>query len=137
MDAFVLLFTLGVLLAVGMPVAFAVGLSAVVGALYIELPLEAIMIQITSGVNKFSLLAIPFFILAGAIMAEGGIARRLVNFAYIFVGFIRGGLSLVNIVASTFFGAISGSSVADTASIGSVMIRKWRRRAIRANTRRR
>ncbi len=122
MDAFVLLFTLGVLLAVGMPVAFAVGLSAVVGALYIDLPLEAIMIQITSGVNKFSLLAIPFFILAGAIMAEGGIARRLVNFAYIFVGFIRGGLSLVNIVASTFFGAISGSSVADTASIGSVMI---------------
>ena len=80
------------------------------------------MIQITSGVNKFTLLAIPFFILAGAIMAEGGIARRLVNFAYIFVGFIRGGLSLVNIVASTFFGAISGSSVADTASIGSVMI---------------
>ncbi|WP_165461536.1 TRAP transporter large permease [Atlantibacter sp.] len=122
MDAFVLLFTLGVLLAVGMPVAFAVGLSAVVGALYIDLPLEALMIQITSGVNKFSLLAIPFFILAGAIMAEGGIARRLVNFAYIFVGFIRGGLSLVNIVASTFFGAISGSSVADTASIGSVMI---------------
>ncbi len=80
------------------------------------------MIQITNGINKFSLLTIPFFILAGAIMAEGGIARRLVNFAYIFVGFIRGGLSLVNIVASTFFGAISGSSVADTASIGSVMI---------------
>ncbi|MCT4703400.1 TRAP transporter large permease [Enterobacteriaceae bacterium H20N1] len=122
MDAFILLATLGVLLAVGMPVAFAVGLSAMVGALWIDLPLEAIMIQITSGVNKFTLLAIPFFILAGAIMAEGGIARRLVNFAYIFVGFIRGGLSLVNIVASTFFGAISGSSVADTASIGSVMI---------------
>ncbi|RPH29113.1 TRAP transporter large permease [Buttiauxella warmboldiae] len=122
MDAFILLATLAVLLAVGMPVAFAVGLSAMVGALWIDLPLEAIMIQITSGVNKFTLLAIPFFILAGAIMAEGGIARRLVNFAYIFVGFIRGGLSLVNIVASTFFGAISGSSVADTASIGSVMI---------------
>ncbi|HEX4503511.1 MAG TPA: TRAP transporter large permease [Scandinavium sp.] len=122
MDAFVLLFTLAILLAIGMPVAFAVGLSAVAGALWIDLPLEALMIQITSGVNKFTLLAIPFFILAGAIMAEGGIARRLVNFAYLFVGFIRGGLSLVNIVASTFFGAISGSSVADTASIGSVMI---------------
>lgn len=122
MDAFVLLITLGVLLAVGMPVAYAVGLSALVGAWYIDLPLEALMVQMTSGVNKFSLLAIPFFILAGAIMAEGGIARRLVNFAYVFVGFIRGGLSLVNIVASTFFGAISGSSVADTASIGSVMI---------------
>ena len=122
MDAFVLLFTLAILLALGMPVAFAVGLSAVAGALWIDLPLEALMIQITSGVNKFTLLAIPFFILAGAIMAEGGIARRLVNFAYVFVGFIRGGLSLVNIVASTFFGAISGSSVADTASIGSMMI---------------
>ena len=122
MDAFVLLFTLAILLALGMPVAFAVGLSAVAGASWIDLPLEALMIQITSGVNKFTLLAIPFFILAGAIMAEGGIARRLVNFAYVFVGFIRGGLSLVNIVASTFFGAISGSSVADTASIGSVMI---------------
>ena len=122
MDAFVLLITLAVLLAIGMPVAYAVGLSALVGAWWIDLPLEALMIQMTSGVNKFSLLAIPFFILAGAIMAEGGIARRLVNFAYVFVGFIRGGLSLVNIVASTFFGAISGSSVADTASIGSVMI---------------
>ncbi|EKN6362798.1 TRAP transporter large permease [Yersinia enterocolitica] len=122
MDAFILVFTLAILLATGVPVAYAVGLSAIAGAFWIDLPLEAVMIQITSGVNKFSLLAIPFFILAGAIMAEGGIARRLVSFAYIFVGFIRGGLSLVNIVASTFFGAISGSSVADTASIGSVMI---------------
>lgn len=122
MDAFILVFTLGIMLAIGVPVAFAVGISAIIGAWYIDIPLEAVMIQLTNGVNKFSLLAIPFFILAGAIMAEGGIARRLVNFAYIFVGFIRGGLSLVNIVASTFFGAISGSSVADTASIGSVMI---------------
>lgn len=122
MDAFILVFTLGIMLAIGVPVAYAVGISAIIGAWYIDIPLEAVMIQLTSGVNKFSLLAIPFFILAGAIMAEGGIARRLVNFAYIFVGFIRGGLSLVNIVASTFFGAISGSSMADTASIGSVMI---------------
>lgn len=122
MDAFILVFTLGIMLAIGVPVAYAVGISAIIGAWYIDIPLEAVMIQLTSGVNKFSLLAIPFFILAGAIMAEGGIARRLVNFAYIFAGFIRGGLSLVNIVASTFFGAISGSSVADTASIGSVMI---------------
>ncbi|WP_270612962.1 TRAP transporter large permease [Citrobacter freundii] len=122
MDAFILVFTLGIMLAIGVPVAYAVGISAIIGAWFIDIPLEAVMIQLTSGVNKFSLLAIPFFILAGAIMAEGGIARRLVNFAYIFVGFIRGGLSLVNIVASTFFGAISGSSVADTASIGSVMI---------------
>lgn len=122
MDALILIGSLVVLLLLGFPVAFAVGLSAFIGAWWIDLPLEAVVIQITNGINKFSLLTIPFFILAGAIMAEGGIARRLVNFAYIFVGFIRGGLSLVNIVASTFFGAISGSSVADTASIGSVMI---------------
>ena len=94
MDAFILVFTLGIMLAIGVPVAYAVGISAIIGAWYIDIPLEAVMIQLTSGVNKFSLLAIPFFILAGAIMAEGGIARRLVNFAYIFVGFIRGGLSL-------------------------------------------
>lgn len=122
MDALILIGSLALLLLLGFPVAFSVGLSAFIGAWWIDLPWEAVVIQITNGVNKFSLLTIPFFILAGAIMAEGGIARRLVNFAYIFVGFIRGGLSLVNIVASTFFGAISGSSVADTASIGSVMI---------------
>jgi tripartite ATP-independent transporter DctM subunit len=84
--------------------------------------LDAVMIQMASGVNKFSLLASPCFVLAGAIMAEGGMSRRLVAFAGVLIGFVRGGLSLVNILASTFFGAISGSSVADTASIGSVLI---------------
>ena len=72
--------------------------------------------------DDFPLLAIPFFILAGGIMAEGGMAERIINLAKVFVGFIRGGLALVNILASTMFGAISGSSVADTASIGGVMI---------------
>jgi len=122
MDALVLLGSFAVLIMIGMPVAYSLGLAALVGAVWIELPLDAVMIQIASGVNKFSLLAIPFFVLAGAIMAEGGMSRRLVAFASVLVGFVRGGLSLVNILASTFFGAISGSSVADTASIGSVMI---------------
>lgn len=122
MDAFVLLGSFFVLMMIGMPVAYALGMASLIGALWIELPLDAVMIQLASGVNKFSLLAIPFFVLAGAIMAEGGMARRLVAFAGVLVGFIRGGLSLVNIMASTFFGAISGSSVADTASIGSVLI---------------
>jgi tripartite ATP-independent transporter DctM subunit len=122
MDAFVLLGSFAVLMLIGMPVAYAMGLSALIGALWIDIPIDAVMIQIASGVNKFSLLAIPFFVLAGAIMAEGGMSRRLVAFAGVLVGFIRGGLSLVNILASTFFGAISGSSMADTASIGSVLI---------------
>jgi tripartite ATP-independent transporter DctM subunit len=107
---------------IGMPVAYAMGLAALIGALWIDIPIDAVMIQVAAGVNKFSLLAIPFFVLAGAIMAEGGMSRRLVAFASVLVGFIRGGLSLVNILASTFFGAISGSSMADTASIGSVLI---------------
>ena len=122
MDALVLLGSFFLLMILGVPVAYALGLSALAGALWIELPLDAVMIQIASGVNKFSLLAIPFFVLAGAIMAEGGMSRRLVAFAGVLVGFVRGGLSLVNILASTFFGAISGSSVADTASVGSVLI---------------
>jgi tripartite ATP-independent transporter DctM subunit len=121
-DAFVLLGSLFLMIALGVPVAYALGIASLVGALWIDIPLDAVMLKISDGVNNFALLAIPFFVLAGAIMAEGGMARRLVAFASVFVGFIRGGLSLVNILASTFFGAISGSSVADTASIGSVLI---------------
>ena len=122
MDALVLIGSFILLMLVGMPVAYALGLAALIGAMWIDLPLDAVMIQMASGVNKFSLLAIPCFVLAGAIMAEGGMSRRLVAFAGVLVGFVRGGLSLVNILASTFFGAISGSAVADTASIGSVLI---------------
>ncbi len=122
MEAWVLLGSFFVLILIGTPVAYAMGMAALVGAWYIEIPLDAVMIAIANGVNKFSLLAIPFFVLAGAIMAEGGMARRLVAFANVLVGFIRGGLSLVNILASTFFGAISGSSMADTASVGTVLI---------------
>ena len=122
MDALVLIGSFILLMLVGMPVAYALGLAALIGAMWIDLPLDAVMIQMASGVNKFSLLASPCFVLAGAIMAEGGMSRRLVAFAGVLIGFVRGGLSLVNILASTFFGAISGSSVADTASIGSVLI---------------
>ena len=128
MDALILLGSFIALILIGMPVAYALGLSALIGAWWIDIPFQALMIQVAGGVNKFSLLAIPFFVLAGAIMAEGGMSRRLVAFAGVLVGFVRGGLSLVNIMASTFFGAISGSSVADTASVGSVLIPEMERR---------
>jgi tripartite ATP-independent transporter DctM subunit len=121
-DAIILLGSLFTLIVLGVPVAYALGLAALVGAFWADIPLEAVMLKISDGVNKFSLLAIPFFVLAGAIMAEGGMARRLIALANVFVGFIRGGLALVNIMASSLFGCISGSSVADTSSIGSVMI---------------
>lgn len=122
MDVIVLVGSFVVLCLLGMPVAYALGLGAVVAALWIDIPLEAVMLKVSDGTDDFALLAIPFFILAGGIMAEGGMAERLVNLAKVFVGFLRGGLGLVNILASALFGCISGSSVADTASIGSVMI---------------
>lgn len=122
MDMLILMGGFAVLCLLGMPVAYALGLASIFTAMWIDLPLEAVMLKTSDGMDDFALLAIPFFILAGGIMAEGGMATRLVNLAKIFVGFMRGGLALVNILASTFFGCISGSSVADTASIGSVMI---------------
>ncbi|HEX7437402.1 MAG TPA: TRAP transporter large permease [Caldimonas sp.] len=128
MDALVLIGSFFLLMIVGVPIAYSLGLASLLAALWIGLPLDAVMIQIGSGVAKFSLLAIPFFVLAGAIMAEGGMARRLVAFASVLVGFMRGGLSLVNILASTFFAGISGSAVADTASIGSALIPEMERK---------
>jgi tripartite ATP-independent transporter DctM subunit len=122
MDMFILMGGFTILCLLGMPVAYALGAAAILTALWVDLPLEAVMLKTSDGMDDFALLAIPFFILAGGIMAEGGMAERLVNLAKVFVGFLRGGLALVNILASTFFGCISGSSVADTASIGSVMI---------------
>jgi tripartite ATP-independent transporter DctM subunit len=122
MDILILLGSFALLCALGLPVAYALGLAAICAALWVDIPLEAIMLKISDGTDDFALLAIPFFVLAGAIMAEGGMAARLINLARIFVGFIRGGLALVNILASSLFGCISGSSVADTSAIGSVMI---------------
>ena len=122
MDALVLLAAFLVFMFIGIPVAYAMGLATLVTALWIDIPLEAVMLKISDGMDDFALLTIPFFVLAGAIMSEGGVARRLVNLAKVFVGVIRGGLALVNVLASTLFGCLSGSSVADTASIGSVMI---------------
>src|SRR5688500_16137982 len=122
MEALILLGSFALLSALGVPVAYALGLAALIGALWSELPLEAVMIRISDGTDDFALLAVPFFVHAGAIMAEGGMAARLVMLAKVFVGFIRGGLAVVNVLASTLFGCISGSSVADTSAIGSVMI---------------
>src|SRR5437667_6307100 len=124
MDIFVLLATMFAGFLLGVPIAYALALAAIAGVFFIGIPLEAIMLKISDGVSKVAMLTIPFFVLAGAIMAEGGMARRLVRFANVLVGMIRvrGGLSVVNIVATTFLSGISGSAVADTSAIGSVMI---------------
>src|ERR1700704_2794310 len=124
MDIFILLATMLVCFLIGMPIAYSLALAAIAGAWSIGIPLEAVMLKISDGVSKVAMLTIPFFVLAGAIMAEGGMARRLVAFANVLVGYtrLRGGLSIVNVLATTFLSGISGSAVADTSAIGSVMI---------------
>ena len=103
-------------------ITFALFLSSVVTAIYLNIPLMSIVQRLVSGVNSFSLLAIPFFILSGEIMSQGGISRRLVEFSNALVGRVRGGLAQVNIIASMLFGGISGSAVADVSSIGAMLI---------------
>src|SRR5258707_4588385 len=124
MDIFVLLATMFVCFLLSVPIAYSLGLASIAAAFYIGIPLEAVMLKISDGVSKVAMLTIPFFVLAGAIMAEGGMAKRMVAFADVLVGFtrVRGGLSVVNVLATTFLSGISGSSVADTSAIGSVMI---------------
>ncbi|MEW6624545.1 MAG: TRAP transporter large permease [Bacillota bacterium] len=117
-----LLGSFAILILLRVPIAFALGISSILTAAYLGMPLLVIAQGIVGGINVFVLLAIPFFILAGEIMSQGGIAQRLVQLAKALVGFMRGGLAMVNVLASMFFGGISGSSVADTSSIGAVLI---------------
>ena len=124
MEIAILLGCLFACFAIGVPISYSLALAAIAGAMWIGIPLEAVMLKISDGVSKVAMLTIPFFVLAGAIMAEGGMARRLVALANVIVGVtrLRGGLSAVNVIATTFLSGISGSSVADTSAIGSVMI---------------
>ena len=112
----------------GVPIAFALGIAALVTALYEGIPELIVFQRIVGGINVFSLLAIPFFIFAGEVMMRGGIALRLVRFAETLVGQVRGGLGVVNVLTSMLFGGISGSAVADTSALGSVMIPMMRER---------
>ena len=104
------------------PIAYAVALSSVFCLLYQGLPLATICQQMVKGISSFSLMAVPFFIVMGCLMGSGGISEKLIALANACVGWMRGGMAMVNIVASYFFGGISGSAAADTASIGSILI---------------
>ncbi|MDP2571381.1 TRAP transporter large permease [Vibrio penaeicida] len=109
------------------PIAFALGISSVLTAWQLDLPLLLVAQRMVNGMFSFTFLAVPFFILVGSIMTEGGISDRLVRFSEVLVGRFRGGMAQGNVVASTFFGGISGSSVADVASIGSFLIPAMKR----------
>ena len=104
------------------PIAYAVALSSILCLLSQGLPLTTICQQMVKGINSFSLMAVPFFITMGCLMGSGGISEKLIALANACVGWMRGGMAMVNIVASYFFGGISGSAAADTASLGSLLI---------------
>ncbi|WP_175639636.1 TRAP transporter large permease [Metabacillus schmidteae] len=122
MGVFVLMGSFFILLLLRVPVALCLVVSSFLTGMYLDIDLAALVQRMVGGLNSFSLLAIPFFILAGEIMNEGGISRRLINLSNVIIGKVRGGLAMVNVLASTFFGGISGSAVADVSSIGSVLI---------------
>ena len=121
-SAAALIVVLIVLMLLGLPITWALG-GACICAIFLDPALSLAMItqKIFTGCDNFSMLALPAFFLAGDIMSKGGLSKRLVAFADSFVGWISGGISLVSIVACTFFAAISGSSVATTAAIGGLM----------------
>lgn len=109
-------------IAIGIPIAFSLGLSALIYLFVAGVPLTVIPQTMFAGLDSFVMLAIPAFILAGNLMNAGGITNRIIDFANALVGHIRGGLALTNVASSLGFGGISGTALSDTASIGSVMI---------------
>ncbi|CDM23257.1 TRAP transporter large permease [Castellaniella defragrans] len=120
-------------LVIGVPVAFSIGLASVTAIVYEDLPIAVAFQQMTSGMNAFSFLAIPFFIFTGELMLYGGVADRIVAFAKAVVGHVRGGLGMSNVLACTLFGGVSGSPVADVSAMGSVMIPMMKREGYHAD----
>ena len=120
LTAFVIFF---ILLFAGVPIAFSMGLGSLIGLMADgSANLSVVAQRLFSGVNSFSLMAIPFFMLSGELMLKGGISRRLVDFAHSLIGHLTGGLGMVDILTSVIFAGISGSAAADTAAVGSIMI---------------
>jgi len=129
----VLLGSFAALVLLRVPVALSLALAAVFEAFYLGIPLPTVGQRMVSSLDVFALLAIPFFILGGEIMSAGGISTRLIRLAGLVVGRLRGGLGMVNIGASTLFGALSGSSVADVSAIGSATIPMMKRKGYDAD----
>ena len=127
---FLLFVALVVMICLNVPIAVALAISGILGLLATEGmdSLVTVALDMYDGSTKFSLIAIPMFVLAGAIMNAGGVTDRLINFISAIIGFVRGGLAMVNIGVSLFFAEISGSAVADVAAMGSILIPQMKRR---------
>ena len=122
MELTILGFSFALLLILGVPVAFAIGLASVVTILAAGMPVAIVFQKMVGGMQVFSFLAIPFFVFAGELMLYGGIAERIIRFANSLVGHVRGGLGMSNVVGCTLFGGVAGSPLADVSAMGSVMI---------------
>jgi tripartite ATP-independent transporter DctM subunit len=133
MEMLVLFGVFTLLMLIGTPIAFCLGVASFATVLYMGLPPLVVFQRLNSGMSVFSLLAIPFFIYAGDLMVRGGIAQKIVAFAASLVGHIRGGLGQVNIVTATLFGGISGSAVAEAAAVGGLMIPQMKQRGYGAD----
>ncbi len=131
---FLIFLSLVVMICINVPIAVALAVSAVLGLLAFEGPASVVSVALDmyDGSTKFSLIAIPMFVLAGAIMNAGGVTDRLINFVSAIIGFVRGGLAMVNIGVSLFFAEISGSAVADVAAMGSILIPQMKKRGYSA-----
>ncbi|MCA8930769.1 MAG: TRAP transporter large permease subunit, partial [Alphaproteobacteria bacterium] len=119
------------LLLLGVPFVFALGITSLAGLMVLDIDIIVLAQRFVSGTQSFSLLAIPFFILAGDLMTRGGLSRRLVAVANACVRHVTGGLGIVTVLSATFFAAISGSAPATTAAIGSIMVPEMARRGYR------
>ena len=133
MELYILFGTFIVLLLIGTPVAFCLGISSFATVLYMGLPPLVVFQRLNSGISVFALMAIPFFIYAGDLMVRGDIARRLVALAGAAVGHLRGGLGQVNILASVMFGGVSGSAAADASAVGGIMVPQMKERGYGAD----
>jgi C4-dicarboxylate transporter DctM subunit len=122
MEAIVMFALFFVLIAIGVPIGFSIGLSALAAVLMTDISLIVFAQRVVNAADSFALLAIPLFILSGELMNRGGLTIRLVNFAHSIIGHIRGGLGQTCVLASMIFAGVSGSAVADTTAIGSVMV---------------
>jgi tripartite ATP-independent transporter DctM subunit len=133
MELYVLFGSFMVLLLMGTPVAFCLGISSFATVAYLGLPPVVVFQRLNSGVSVFALMAIPFFIFAGDLMVRGDIARRLVALAGAFVGHFRGGLGQVNVLSSVMFGGVSGSAAADASAVGGLMVPQMKERGYDAD----
>lgn len=133
MTLWILFGSFTLLMFIGVPIAFCLGIASFAAILTIGRPPLVVFQQINSGMSVFTLLAVPFFIFAGDLMVRGGIAQRIIDFAGSLVGHLRGGLGQVNIATATLFGGISGSAVAEAAAVGGLMIPQMKARGYGAD----